>query len=81
MKIPASGGGSVSRWSRLTLALATGCAGWLGITGCVSQDTADTVNRRLHNGMSTPEFTIAYGVAPPPGAEGRRPGDGQGNRE
>ena len=63
MKIPASGGGSVSRWSRLTLALATGCAGWLGITGCVSQDTADTVNRRLHNGMSTPEFTIAYGVA------------------
>ncbi len=59
----ASGGGSVRRWSRLTLAVAAGCAVWFAATGCVSQDTADTVNRRLHNGMSTPEFKVAYGAA------------------
>ncbi len=56
-------GGSVSRRSRLTLAVATGCATWIAVAGCVSQDTADTVNRRLHNGMSTSEMKIAYGAA------------------
>jgi hypothetical protein len=58
-----SGGTSVSGRSRVALAVATGCATWIAVAGCVSQDPADTVNRRLHNGMSTSEMRIAYGAA------------------
>jgi hypothetical protein len=43
--------------------VATTCALWLAVTGCVSQDVADSVNRRLEYGVSTSELRIANAVA------------------
>jgi hypothetical protein len=48
---------------RLALAVATTCALLLAVTGCVSQDLADSVNRRLEYGISTSELRIANAVA------------------
>lgn len=49
--------------ARLALAATIGSAVWLAVAGCVSQDVADTVNRRLEHGISTSELKIANAAA------------------
>ena len=39
------------------------CALSVGVSGCVSQDVADTVNQRMNNGMTTAEEKLAYAAA------------------
>jgi hypothetical protein len=49
----------VSPKVRLVLATAVGCALCTAVTGCVSQDVADSVNQKLNHGMSTSELELA----------------------
>ena len=57
-----SGGGSASQ-GRLLPVVAIACAVCCVVTGCVSQDVADTANERLNYGMSTSELIIARSAA------------------
>ena len=49
--------------ARLTLATVMSCAVWCAVTGCVSQDVANTVNERINKGFSTSELKIARDAA------------------
>lgn len=53
----------MSRRVRLARAATIGCAVLLAVTGCVSQDLADSVNQKLNHGMSTAELKIANATA------------------
>ena len=63
VRTPGSGGGSLGRWSRFIIVLASSSAASLALAGCLNADTKDTVNEQINNGMRTSEVGIARAVA------------------
>ena len=72
VRTPGSGGGSLGRWSRFIIVLASSSAASLALAGCLNADTKDTVNEQINNGMRTSEVGIARAVAVHVAAEAER---------